>query len=147
MGAYIQTSAGPLHWRDYGGSGEVILLVHGLGGSVANWDAVGPRLSDLGRTVALDLPGFGLSPPARDWELHTHARAVHSFMSEFAPSATLIGNSMGVSLLKWLPLELPRPSTPSYSLHLPLPRGFQIRGFTGPPQDVWLCRQRRELAG
>ena len=71
------------------------MLVHGLGGSVANWDAVGPRLADLGRTVALDLPGFGLSPPARDWELDTHAMAVRSFMAEFGPSATLVGNSMG----------------------------------------------------
>jgi pimeloyl-ACP methyl ester carboxylesterase len=95
MGNYIQTASGLLHWRDYGGSGEVIVLVHGLGGSVANWDAVGPRLADMGRTVALDLPGFGLSPPARDWELDTHAGAVEAFIAEFGPSATLVGNSMG----------------------------------------------------
>ncbi len=95
VSSYIQTSSGLLHWRDYGGSGEVIVLVHGLGGSVANWDAVGPRLADLGRTVALDLPGFGRSPPARDWELDTHARAVEAFIAEFGPSATLVGNSMG----------------------------------------------------
>ncbi|TDI38679.1 MAG: alpha/beta hydrolase, partial [Acidobacteria bacterium] len=49
VGAYIQTSAGPVHWRDYGGRGKVIVLVHGLGGSVANWDAVGSKLADLGR--------------------------------------------------------------------------------------------------
>jgi pimeloyl-ACP methyl ester carboxylesterase len=107
VSAYIQTSAGPLHWRDYGGSGQVIVLVHGLGGSVANWDAIGPRLAGLGRTVALDLPGFGLSPPARDWELDTHAGAVRSFISEFAPSATLIGNSLGGLLAEMVASQSP----------------------------------------
>ena len=144
VGAYIQTSAGPLHWRDYGGSGEVIVLVHGLGGSVANWDAVGSKLADLGRTVALDLPGFGLSPPARDWELHTHARAVHSFMSEFAPSATLIGNSMGGLLAEMIASRAPEtvdslllvapatpPRFPDPRIHWPTARRLALQATPG----------------
>lgn len=95
---YIQTSETLTHWKDYGGSGELIVLVHGLGATVANWDAIGPRLAELGRTVALDLPGFGLSPPSRNWELETHAAAIRGFISEFGTSGTLIGNSMGALL-------------------------------------------------
>jgi pimeloyl-ACP methyl ester carboxylesterase len=94
VGFYLETARGPLFWRDFGGEGRTIVLVHGLGGSIASWEAVGPRLSQAGRVIALDLPGFGLSPPWDDWELETHARAVDAFLSELGPG-TLVGNSMG----------------------------------------------------
>src|SRR5436189_173693 len=41
-----------------------MLLVHGLGGSHANWLSVGPVLAGRHRVLAVDLPGFGLSPAA-----------------------------------------------------------------------------------
>lgn len=91
----MRTSQGLVNWKDYGGSGSPIVLVHGLGGSLTNWDAIGPSLSSYGHTIALDLPGFGLSPPADDWELETHADAIGAFIAEFGDSATLVGNSMG----------------------------------------------------
>lgn len=94
VGFYLRTSHGPLYWRELGGEGRSIVLVHGLGGSIANWDAVGPRLAGAGRVLALDLPGFGLSPPWGDWELETHAAAVGAFLESRGP-ATLVGNSMG----------------------------------------------------
>ena len=44
------------------GAGEPLLLVHGTGGNLRVWDPVVGRLA-AGRTViAVDLPGFGLSP-------------------------------------------------------------------------------------
>lgn len=98
MSEYIRTSVGQTHWKDYGGTGELLVLVHGLGGSLTNWDAVGPRLAEHGRTVALDLPGFGLSPPAGDWELETHVGAIVAFIEELGETATLVGNSMGALL-------------------------------------------------
>lgn len=91
----MRTSQGLVHWKDYGGSGRLIALVHGLGGSLANWDAVGPSFASYGRTVALDLPGFGLSPPGHDWELESHAGAITGFLSELGGTAALVGNSMG----------------------------------------------------
>jgi pimeloyl-ACP methyl ester carboxylesterase len=94
MGFYLSAPHGTLHWRDLGGEGRPIVLVHGLGGSIANWEAVGPRLASAGSVAAIDLPGFGLSPPWGDWELRTHASAVRAFLEEKGP-ATLVGNSMG----------------------------------------------------
>ncbi|MGH8946707.1 MAG: alpha/beta fold hydrolase [Acidimicrobiia bacterium] len=94
MGLYLKTGRGLIHWRDFGGEGRTVLLVHGLGGSVASWDAVGSRLTRTGRVIALDLPGFGLSPPWRDWQLATQASAVEHFLEETGP-ATLVGNSLG----------------------------------------------------
>lgn len=94
VGFYLRTPRGTIHWRDLGGEGRSIVLVHGLGGSIANWDAVGPRLVKAGKVAAIDLPGFGLSPPWADWELDTHASAVRAFLETHGP-ATLVGNSMG----------------------------------------------------
>jgi len=91
----INTAAGPLHWKDYGGSGETIVLVHGLGGSIANWEAIGPKLARFARVTALDLPGFGLSPPGPDWSLQTQAHAVEAFIEEVSGTAILFGNSLG----------------------------------------------------
>lgn len=95
MFQYLDLGSGLIHWKDYGGSGEPILMVHGLGGSIANWDVIGPRLTGKGRVVALDLPGFGLSPPGKDWSLPTHASAIVEVIEHVGSPAVLIGNSMG----------------------------------------------------
>jgi pimeloyl-ACP methyl ester carboxylesterase len=95
VGSYLQTALGPIHWVDYGGEGPRIVLVHGLGGSIANWDAVGPAFARLGRTVAPDLPGYGLSPPSHDWGIETHAEALRQFIAAQGERVTLVGNSMG----------------------------------------------------
>lgn len=84
-----------LNWRDYGGDGDIMLLVHGLGGSLANWDAVGPRLAKERRILAIDLPGFGMSPPQADYRLETHAQAVSGFIEAVGSPVALVGNSMG----------------------------------------------------
>ncbi|MFC7304995.1 alpha/beta fold hydrolase [Streptomyces monticola] len=74
------------------------LYVHGLGGSSQNWSALMPLLADSVDGEALDLPGFGDSPPPDDgnYSLTGHARAVirHLDASDRGP-VHLIGNSMG----------------------------------------------------
>ncbi|MCJ7780922.1 MAG: alpha/beta hydrolase, partial [Acidimicrobiia bacterium] len=88
---------GPVRITDYGGAGSLLLLVHGLGGSTENWDAVGPDLSNSGHAVAIDLVGFGDSEPGdRRPSVEDNAELV----AEVVPllgyeNATLIGNSMG----------------------------------------------------
>ena len=54
---------GPVHYLDFGGAGSPMVLVHGLGGSAINWQSVGSLLAERHRVVALDLPGFGRTPP------------------------------------------------------------------------------------
>lgn len=107
MSEYLELPQGPIHWRDYGGDGPTILMVHGLGGSLANWDAVGPRLTDGWRVVAMDLPGFGLSPPGPDWTLETHKRAVVEAIEHFGPPVILVGNSMGGLIAEMVAAERP----------------------------------------
>lgn len=82
---------------DFGGRGPVMVLLHGLGGSHANWMRLGPLLAERARVLAPDLPGFGYSPPAgRATTVQTNARWVLRFLREIAGTpAILVGNSMG----------------------------------------------------
>jgi len=93
---YVVTGRGPIHDVDFGGSGPSMVLVHGLGGSTTNWEAVGATLAQHGRTRALDLPGFGLSPPRGDYRVEAHRDALISYLETIGGDGhTLIGNSTG----------------------------------------------------
>ncbi|MFE9372894.1 alpha/beta fold hydrolase [Streptomyces sp. NPDC006711] len=85
--------------RPASGTGpEPALYVHGLGGSSRNWSALMPLLADRLDGEAVDLPGFGDSPPPDDgnYSLTGHARAVIRLLdsSDRGP-VHLIGNSLG----------------------------------------------------
>ncbi|MEW1628549.1 alpha/beta hydrolase [Streptomyces sp. NPDC089173] len=74
------------------------LFVHGLGGSSQNWSALMPLLTDVVDPDAVDLPGFGDSPPPDDgnYSITGHARAVIRLLdgAERGP-VHLFGNSLG----------------------------------------------------
>jgi glycerol-3-phosphate dehydrogenase len=88
---------GPIHFADFGGAGPPMVLVHGLGGAWENWLAVGGRLAEHARVLALDLPGFGRTPPAgRAITVTTIQRSLHRFLeTAVGEPAILVGNSMG----------------------------------------------------
>lgn len=74
------------------------LFVHGLGGSSQNWSALMPLVESVVDCEALDLPGFGDSPPPDDgdYSVTGHARAVIRYLdaSDRGP-VHLVGNSLG----------------------------------------------------
>src|SRR5215472_9794702 len=51
----------PLAVRDFGGGGQPVVLLHGLGRTLVDWSVFGPVLSSRHRTVAFDLRGHGES--------------------------------------------------------------------------------------
>lgn len=74
------------------------LYVHGLGGSSLNWSALMPLLEDILDGEAIDLPGFGDSPPPDDgnYSLTAHARAVIRYLDARGRGPVhLLGNSLG----------------------------------------------------
>ncbi|WP_405794992.1 alpha/beta fold hydrolase [Streptomyces sp. NBC_01506] len=74
------------------------LYVHGLGGSSQNWSDLMPLLADVVDGEAVDLPGFGDSPPPgdRNYSITAHARAVIRLLDARGHGAVhLLGNSMG----------------------------------------------------
>ncbi len=84
--------------------GESAVLVHGLGGSALNWTDLMGLLSQPAAAAppmacdALDLPGFGFSPPPADGDYSVGARAaaVIALIEQrgYGP-VHLIGNSLG----------------------------------------------------
>ncbi|MBB4891448.1 pimeloyl-ACP methyl ester carboxylesterase [Streptomyces olivoverticillatus] len=74
------------------------LFVHGLGGSSQNWSDLMPHLAGDVDGEALDLPGFGDSPPPGDgdYSITAYARAVIRYLDASGRgSVHLFGNSMG----------------------------------------------------
>jgi pimeloyl-ACP methyl ester carboxylesterase len=88
---------GPIFVADFGGSGPVMLLVHGLGGAHLNWMAVAPQLTAHHRVYALDLPGFGRSPlSGRRSTIAANVDLLTRAIARLSPGPiVLVGNSMG----------------------------------------------------
>jgi pimeloyl-ACP methyl ester carboxylesterase len=88
------------------GSGEPLLLIHGLGGSWRTWKPVFDTLAAEREVIAIDLPGHGETPPLEDeMSMDTLAEAVISFLEGHdLRGVDVVGNSMGARLV----LELAR---------------------------------------
>ena len=102
-------SGRPWFVRDEG-SGVPLVLLHGVGGDHAVWNAVIPELGGQLRVLAPDLPGHGRSPPAADgrYDLEAMAAAVLEVMDTAgAGSAHLAGLSAGALLALRLGLNSP----------------------------------------
>ncbi|HEX7463017.1 MAG TPA: alpha/beta hydrolase [Dermatophilaceae bacterium] len=89
----------PVHYVDHGGpdDGPLLVMVHGLGGSLVNWAALAPLLTDTCRVLALDLMGFGLTQAgSHSTSVTANQHMLQRFLSEVVGSpAILVGNSMG----------------------------------------------------
>lgn len=103
----VQTRTGPIHEVDFGGEGPTLVLIHGLGGSIATWEAVAPALASAHRVRAIDLPGFGLTPPRSDYRLATHCGAIVAYLETLGGPVSLIGNSTGGLLSEMVASERP----------------------------------------
>jgi len=77
------------------GSGPPLLLVHGLGSCKEMWRPVMPLLAREREVIAVDLPGFGASPPGPD-TVEGQAAAVADFAASLGYDRPHVaGNSMG----------------------------------------------------
>lgn len=86
---------GAIAWRE-AGEGDVVLFLHGLGGSRAAWDPQIEGLSDQWRCVAWDMPGYGSSAPISPLTFESIADAVTDLLDRLAVEAAhLCGLSFG----------------------------------------------------
>jgi pimeloyl-ACP methyl ester carboxylesterase len=88
------------------GTGEPLVLLHALGSSRQAWDPVVPALARQFDVVAVDLPGFGESPPLTgEPSPAALATAVAGLLDELGLTAPHVaGNSLG----GWVTIELAR---------------------------------------
>ncbi len=91
------------------GTGPPVILIHGFGGSMWQWEHQQHALSQHFRTLTLDLPGSGLSDkPDIDYLPDQMLDFCIGFMDALQiPRATLVGNSMGAGLAIGMTLTHP----------------------------------------
>jgi pimeloyl-ACP methyl ester carboxylesterase len=91
------------------GTGPPVILIHGFGGSMWQWEHQQHTLSQHFRVLTLDLPGAGLSDkPEIDYRPDQMLDFFVGFMDSVKiPQATLVGNSMGAGLAIGMALSHP----------------------------------------
>jgi pimeloyl-ACP methyl ester carboxylesterase len=108
------------------GSGPPLVLLHALGSFRQAWDPVVPALAEVADVVAVDLPGFGESPPLPagvEPSPAALALAVAGLLDELGlETPHVAGNSVG----GWVALELAA-VRPVASLTLLAPAGLWPR--------------------
>jgi pimeloyl-ACP methyl ester carboxylesterase len=105
---YSDVGGCALRWYS-GGAGPPVVLVHGLGGSAANWRAVAPLLAQRFRVLVPDLPGHARSAPLRRLDgLGTIADVVAELAAaEGATRAAYVGHSLGGDVVLHLAARRP----------------------------------------
>jgi len=137
-----------LSFRDLGGTGGPIVLLHGLFGSSQNWAGTGRRLSAFGRVFALDLRNHGDSPHA---PTHSLADCVKDLLEWLVArgfeQVRLIGHSMGGLIAMAFAIEHPGLTAGVASIDIaprpyPPEHGPELRALK---TDITACRSRAEL--
>ena len=87
----------PFHYRDWGGAGQPIVLLHGLASTSHIWDLVAPLLKRECRVVALDQRGHGESgKPDQGYDFATVTADLDNFIARIGFDLPLIvGHSWG----------------------------------------------------
>jgi pimeloyl-ACP methyl ester carboxylesterase len=99
---WAATPGGAVRFAVRGPEGaQPLLILHGLGDSLAGWAQVAGPLAQRYRVHLIDLPGHGLSHKPPDWRLRTLEGAVAHYARDLR-DPVLVGHSLG----GWLALRL-----------------------------------------
>ncbi len=92
-----------------GGSGPVLLLIHGIAGSSRTWREVMPLLAKRFSVIAPDLIGHGDSAkPVGDYSLGAHASGLRDLLTLLGVErATIVGQSFGGGVAMQLAYQHP----------------------------------------
>lgn len=91
------------------GQGPPLILIHGFGGSMWQWEYQYSGLAQTHRVIIPDLLGSGLSDKPEDaYTPESVVKFFRQFMDNLdIPQATLVGNSMGAGLAMAMALDYP----------------------------------------
>ena len=96
-GAYREIDGVRLHYVT-GGTGPLVLLVHGFGQTWYEWHQLMPQLALRFTVVAPDLPGLGLSEPPPSYAGQDVSEYLYKLAKTFSPDAPfdLIAHDIGI---------------------------------------------------
>ncbi len=101
----VRFGAVGLHF-ERGGNGAPLLLVHGLGGSMAIWRPVRERLEAEREVLIVDMPGFGGSDPLPADRPATPAAIAQVLAAHCKAQGMARPHVVGNSLGAWVALEM-----------------------------------------
>lgn len=97
-----------LHFKE-AGRGEPLIILHGVFGSLSNWNAIAKQLAHRYRVFTPDLRNHGRSPHAGSMTYQEMAQDIAEFMQQCGlESAHVIGHSMGGKVAMVLALTQPQ---------------------------------------
>lgn len=110
---YVSLAAGgvtPSGRTPRSGEREPVVFVHGLAGQWQNWLENLGRVAQERRVLALDLPGFGLTPmPPEPISISRYGRIVDHFLEALGlGEVAMVGNSMGGYVAAEVAIQFPQ---------------------------------------
>jgi len=98
----------PLHVREYGDTGQPVVLLHGLFGSSANWGSIARELGERYRVIVPDLRNHGQSPHTDEMDYPAMAGDLWALCDRLhVERPLLIGHSMGGKVVMQAALTQP----------------------------------------
>ena len=97
------------HYRDWGGRGEPLLLLHGLASNSRIWDLTAPLLARRFRVLALDQRGHGLSDkPDEGYDFQSVTSDLQAFIQALGLERPgLVGHSWGANVALQFAVDQP----------------------------------------
>lgn len=78
------------------GSGQPLLILHGLFGSLDNWKTLGNRFAENYEVYLIDQRNHGKSPHSREFDYHVMSDDIAEFVEDHSlENINLLGHSMG----------------------------------------------------
>lgn len=96
-----------LNYKTFG-QGQPLIILHGLLGSLDNWQTIGKQLAENYSVFIIDQRNHGKSPHSAEFNYELLAEDLHEFMEEhFISSAHILGHSMGGKVAMCFALKYP----------------------------------------
>jgi pimeloyl-ACP methyl ester carboxylesterase len=93
---FVTANGIKMNYLDWGGTGDVIILLAGLGNDAHVFDEIAPSFTDKFHVIGLTRRGFGETDhPATGYETSTRVEDIRAFMDAMKiPNANLVGHSL-----------------------------------------------------
>ena len=106
---YIDLRGVTFHYRDWGGQGRDLLLLHGLASNARFWNLAAPHLVEDFRVLALDQRGHGASGKPKDgYDFPEVAADVAAFIQAMGlRNPILVGHSWGGNVVVQVAADYP----------------------------------------
>lgn len=93
---FVTANGVKLHYLDWGGNGDTMLLLHGFGDTAHVYDVLAPKFTNQFRVLALTRRGHGESgKPESGYDTATRVEDIRQFLDALhIPRAILVGHSL-----------------------------------------------------